>query len=128
MARKAETAGRQQPAGALRGLHVVVHARQLVIQQLVDTRASAEALAEEHVDSTVRRLLLDHYDVTYGILTPDEAAAFSIIPNAILGARLASAYNEWLVERWLSEDSRLRALVVIAAQHPEEAAAETGGR
>jgi predicted TIM-barrel fold metal-dependent hydrolase len=73
---------------------------------------------------TVRRLLLDHYDVTYGILTPDEAAAFSIIPNAILGARLASAYNEWLVEHWLSEDSRLRALIVVAAQHPEEAAAE----
>jgi predicted TIM-barrel fold metal-dependent hydrolase len=73
---------------------------------------------------TVRRLLLDHYDVTYGILTPDEAAAFSVIPNANLGARLASAYNEWLVEHWLSEDSRLRALIVVAAQHPEEAAAE----
>jgi predicted TIM-barrel fold metal-dependent hydrolase len=73
---------------------------------------------------TVRRLLLDHYDVTYGILTPDEAAAFSIIPNANLGARLASAYNEWLVDHWLSEDARLRALIVVAAQHPEEAAAE----
>ena len=73
---------------------------------------------------TVQRLLLDPYDVTYGILTPDEAAAFSVIPNAHLGAKLASAYNDWLVEHWLSKDERLRALVVVAAQHPHEAAAE----
>jgi hypothetical protein len=29
----------------------------------------------------VRENVLDAYDVTYGILTPDEAAAFSILPN-----------------------------------------------
>ena len=74
--------------------------------------------------STVRRLLLDPYHVTYGILTADEAAAFSIIPNGILGAKLASAYNDWLLEHWLQEDARLRGLIVVAAQHPEAAAAE----
>src|SRR5690242_6372903 len=72
----------------------------------------------------VRRLLLDPYDVTYGILTADEAAAFSVIPNGILGAKLATAYNDWLLERWLEEDARLRGLIVVAAQHPEAAAAE----
>lgn len=73
---------------------------------------------------TLQRLMLDPYDVTYGILTPDEAAAFSIIPNALLGARLASAYNEWILERWLQEDQRLRGLIVVAAQHPVAAAEE----
>src|SRR5689334_8942573 len=68
---------------------------------------------------TVRRLLLDPYDVSYAILTPDEAAAFSIYPNAILAAKLATAYNDWLAERWLQEDARLRALIVVAAQNPE---------
>ena len=63
-------------------------------------------------------------DVTYGILTADEAAAFSIIPNGILGAKLATAYNDWLLEKWLQEDARLRGLIVVAAQHPEAAAAE----
>jgi predicted TIM-barrel fold metal-dependent hydrolase len=72
----------------------------------------------------VRRLLLDPYEVSYGILTPDEAAAFSIYPNAVLAARLATAYNDWLAERWLQEDHRLRGLIVVAAQHPEAAAEE----
>ena len=73
---------------------------------------------------TVQRLLLDPYAVTYAILTADEAAAFSIIPNGILGAKLATAYNDWLLEEWLQEDARLRGLIVVAAQHPEAAAAE----
>jgi predicted TIM-barrel fold metal-dependent hydrolase len=72
----------------------------------------------------VREKLLDAYDVTYGILTPDEAAAFSILPNAELAARLSSAYNDWLLERWLEEEPRLRALLVVPAQHPQAAAAE----
>jgi predicted TIM-barrel fold metal-dependent hydrolase len=68
--------------------------------------------------------LLDAHDIATAIVTPDEAAAFSILPNANLGARLASAYNDWLLERWLGQDDRLRALLVVAAQHPEAAAAE----
>src|ERR1700739_550421 len=51
---------------------------------------------------TVRRPLLDPHAVTHAILTPDEAAAFSVLPNAQLGARLASGYNDWLVDNWLS--------------------------
>src|SRR6266545_3539543 len=49
---------------------------------------------------TLRARHLDAYDVTLGIVEPDEAAAFSIIPNAQLGARLCSAYNDWLLEQW----------------------------
>jgi uncharacterized protein len=72
----------------------------------------------------VREKLLDPYDVSYGILTPDEAAAFAILPNAELAARLCSGYNDWLLERWLASESRLRGLLVVPAQHPRAAADE----
>jgi len=72
----------------------------------------------------VRAKVLDPLDLAYGVLTPDEAAAFSILPNGILAAHLAHAYNDWLLERWLEPEPRLRGLIVVAAQHPEAAAAE----
>jgi len=71
------------------------------------------------------------YDVTLGIVEPDEAAAFSVLPNANLAARLCSAYNDWLLEHWLQEEPRLRGMLVVPAQYPEAAAAEIrrlGGR
>jgi predicted TIM-barrel fold metal-dependent hydrolase len=72
----------------------------------------------------VREQHLDRYDVTYGVVTPDEAAAFSILPNPRLAASLCSAYNDWLLERWLREEPRLRGLLVVPAQNAEAAAAE----
>jgi predicted TIM-barrel fold metal-dependent hydrolase len=80
---------------------------------------------------TLRRRHLDVYDVALGIVEPDEAAAFAVLPNAQLAARLASAYNDWLLERWLQEETRLRGMLVVSAQWPEAAAAEIrrlGGR
>ena len=74
---------------------------------------------------------LDKYEVSLGLVEPDEAAAFSVLPNAHLAARLCSAYNDWLLERWLEEEPRLRGMVVVPAQYPEAAAAEirrVGGR
>ena len=73
---------------------------------------------------TLRERHLDTYDVTLGVVEPDEAAAFSIIPNAQLAARLCSAYNDWLLEQWLQEEPRLRGMLVVPAQHPEAAARE----
>jgi uncharacterized protein len=79
----------------------------------------------------LRDHLLDRYDVTYAITIPEEPACFSILPNPRLAAALCSAYNDWLLERWLQEDSRLRGTLVVPAQHPEAAAREIrrlGGR
>jgi uncharacterized protein len=72
----------------------------------------------------VRQKLLDAYDITYAILTPDEAAAFSVLPNAELAARLCQGYNNWLLERYLEEEPRVRGLLVVTPQHPEAAAEE----
>jgi predicted TIM-barrel fold metal-dependent hydrolase len=80
---------------------------------------------------TLRTRHLDAYDVTLGIVEPDEAAVFAVLPNAQLAARLAAAYNDWLLERWLQEETRLRGMLVVPAQWPEAAAAEIrrlGGR
>jgi len=45
---------------------------------------------------TLRTRHLDPYGVDVGIVEPDEAAVFSVLPNAQLAARLCSAYNDWL--------------------------------
>ncbi|HEY1368641.1 MAG TPA: amidohydrolase family protein [Gaiellaceae bacterium] len=83
---------------------------------------TVEALRERHLDA---------YDVTLGVVEPDEAAAFPLLPNSQLAARLCSAYNDWLLERWLEEEPRLRGMIVVPAQYPEAAAREirrVGGR
>jgi predicted TIM-barrel fold metal-dependent hydrolase len=72
----------------------------------------------------VRANVLEPLALDHGVVTPDEAAAFSILPNGMLAAQLSRAYNDWLLGHWLEPEPRLRGLVVVAAQHPEAAAAE----
>jgi predicted TIM-barrel fold metal-dependent hydrolase len=79
----------------------------------------------------LRERHLDPCQVTLGVVEPDEAAAFAILPNARLAALLCSAYNDWLLDHWLSQEPRLRGMLVVPAQHPSAAAAEIrrlGGR
>ena len=73
---------------------------------------------------TLRERHLDPYGVDVGIVEPDEAAVFSVLPNAQLAARLCSAYNDWLLEHWLQPEPRLRGMIVVPAQWPEAAARE----
>lgn len=72
----------------------------------------------------IRANVLAPFEVTYGILTPDEAAAFAILPNGALGAALCRGYNDWLLDQWLEPEPRLRGLLVVTPQHPQAAAAE----
>ena len=51
----------------------------------------------------LRAHVLDPFDVAFALANPDEAACFSVLPNARLAAGLASAYNDWLVDNWLRE-------------------------
>ena len=68
--------------------------------------------------------VLNPFDITIGILTPDEAAAFAVLPNPLLAAGLCRGYNDWLIAEWLEHEPRLRGLLVVTPQHPEAAAAE----
>ena len=82
---------------------------------------------EEAPSSSLERLrekLLDPYDLTYGILIPEWIMSASILPNLYLAAALTSAHNDFMRERWLEEDARLRGSLVVPAQFPEAATRE----
>ena len=68
--------------------------------------------------------LLDRYAVEYAVLTGEEAIEVSTLANPYYAQALASAYNDWLVENWLSLDRRLKGSLVVAPQDPEGAAKE----
>jgi predicted TIM-barrel fold metal-dependent hydrolase len=67
---------------------------------------------------------LDRYGIDVGVLIPDEAAGYSVLPNPALAADLCSAYNDWVSDVWLSRDPRLRGTMVVPAQNPAAAAKE----
>jgi predicted TIM-barrel fold metal-dependent hydrolase len=94
------------------------------IRQDVYVRGAAEENFPPLTPELVRERHLDAYDITLGVVEPDEAASFSVLPNTQLAVRLCSAYNDWLLERWLQEEPRLRGMLVVPAQHPEAAARE----
>ncbi len=59
-----------------------------------------------------------------GVLNGDDAVLVSLIPSPYRAAELARAHNEWLRERWLDAEPRLRASILCPAQDPQAAAAE----
>ena len=71
----------------------------------------------------LREQLLDGYGVETAILTglffpSDSHVQFEFATD------LASAYNDWLIERWLGFDQRLRGSVCVNVNDPEGAARE----
>jgi predicted TIM-barrel fold metal-dependent hydrolase len=74
--------------------------------------------------ATVARDLLDPTGTEIGVLNADDAILVSLMPSPYRAAALARAHNDWLRERWLSADPRLRASIICPAQDPLGAAAE----
>src|SRR5258708_30389846 len=69
--------------------------------------------------------LLSQPKLKYAILAPDEGMWISVLANKRLAREVARAANDWCIDRWLTRrDSRLRSLVVLPNQVPNEAAAE----
>lgn len=71
----------------------------------------------------MRRQLLDEFDLDVAVLT----GLFLPADNGVqfeLATALASAYNEWVDEHWLSRDPRLRGSMCVNVNDPEGAAAE----
>ena len=72
----------------------------------------------------VQREVLDAYEVDAGLLTGDVGVAVSLMPNPYRAAEFARAHNDWLADRWLDAEPRLRGSILVPAQDPAAAAAE----
>jgi len=68
--------------------------------------------------------LLDTWGIDRAILLGGAMSGLGALPQYDAAAAVASAYNEWIADRWLREDKRYRAALLIAPQDPELAARE----
>jgi uncharacterized protein len=86
--------------------------------------ASPEGRLPGSTVEAVRREVLDAFGIDVGVLNGDDTLYVSLMASPYRAAALAHAHNEWLRERWLDEEPRLRASILCPAQDPLAAAAE----
>jgi predicted TIM-barrel fold metal-dependent hydrolase len=72
----------------------------------------------------VRDQLLDHHGIAAAMLVGTYVHQFTAMPQSKFAAALATAYNDWLIEKWLAADPRFKGSVAVAAQEPVLAARE----
>jgi predicted TIM-barrel fold metal-dependent hydrolase len=73
---------------------------------------------------TMRKQLLDPLDVEYAVLTGEDILTVSSLPNSQVAVAVATAYNRYLIDEWLSRDPRLKGSLVVATQDAGRAAEE----
>lgn len=83
-----------------------------------DDRLAGSSL--EHL----RTQLLDPWGVDFGVLSFDDAMLSPAMPNTHLARVVVQACNDWTIDRWLDPEPRLRGLVLVPSQVPDDAAAE----
>jgi predicted TIM-barrel fold metal-dependent hydrolase len=87
-----------------------------------------DAMSEEMLPCSdpafVASHLLDTHSISRAVLITQEMLGLGALPDGDAAAVLASAHNEWLVDRWLSFDKRYRGALAVAPQIPELAAKE----
>ena len=74
-------------------------------------------------DSRMREQLLDPYDVEFGVMNPLSPSGQGEM-NMELSASLATASNEWQLEKWARPEPRLKASIVVPYEDPAAAVAE----
>lgn len=72
----------------------------------------------------MRKQHLDHYNVEYGVLLGQEYRPIPSLPDADFAAALSRAYNDWMIEHWITPEPRLRGAAIIPTQDPRQAARE----
>jgi predicted TIM-barrel fold metal-dependent hydrolase len=72
----------------------------------------------------VAEQLLDPFAVVRGLLIGGNMLSLGALPNADIAIVLASAYNDWMRERWLEVDDRYLGAALVAVQDPLAAAEE----
>jgi predicted TIM-barrel fold metal-dependent hydrolase len=117
-----------------------MHANPRALYRIIPTPLTANALIgnrgrrlDAYVDGDpappgwsyemLRDQLLDPNDYYRGLLTHD-LGEFSCLTNPSYGTALASAVNDWSIDRWLDLDDRLYSLAVIPTHDAQAAARE----
>jgi predicted TIM-barrel fold metal-dependent hydrolase len=67
---------------------------------------------------------LDAHGISRAVLIGGEVLGLGAMPDPDVAALIASAYNDWLADTWLSADERYRGTIVVGAQDPALAARE----
>ena len=75
---------------------------------------SYESLAGDLLESNYERVVLGYEDGLLG----------TAFPNYFVSRTVASAANDWTIDRWLERDERLYGLVLVAPSLPGDAASE----
>jgi predicted TIM-barrel fold metal-dependent hydrolase len=88
-----------------------------------EARPPADGGPDSHYE-LMRTQLLDPYSVEYAVINGGDVMMLGILPNPELAAGLATAWNRWLTEDWLTRDRRFKGSMVVATQDPELAAKE----
>ena len=65
---------------------------------------------------------LDELHVDIAVLFPDYLLTLPMVRDPRFALALATAYNAWLCERWLSSEPSLRGALVACPQRPQESA------
>jgi len=71
----------------------------------------------------VKQVFGDH-GIGYAVLMSGQTLFLGGIANADLAATVTSAYNDWMVNEWLTYDKRFLGSIAVAPQDPLRAAAE----
>jgi predicted TIM-barrel fold metal-dependent hydrolase len=72
----------------------------------------------------MKQQLLDEYDMEFAVLYPHSGYQISSLPQDNWASAVASACNDWLIDKWLSVDSRYKGSIMVATQDPDGAARE----
>lgn len=83
-----------------------------------------DGTSDDMYPERVREQLLDGVGITAAMLVGTYVHQFTAMPQSKFAAALATAYNDWLIEKWLAADPRFKGSVAVAAQEPLLAAQE----
>lgn len=72
----------------------------------------------------VRSQLLDRYNIKHAILSSIQAGKLVSLPNSNEAIALARAFNDFMINEWLTVDPRYKLAACIAVHNPIEAAKE----
>ncbi|ANE46548.1 amidohydrolase [Paenibacillus swuensis] len=70
------------------------------------------------------KYLLEAYNMEHVVLTGDQTIHVSIHQDPDYAAALASAYNDYLIDQWLSKSDKFRGAMTVAMQDPAQAVRE----